>query len=430
MNETPRTSTDYGVFTTGISCNNRRDANVPLTLGKLSEMSAGGWLDDLVSRIAVDDVTPRIWLFIDEPNQPLSRIMAALAAARKLAADGHSVVVLDGDDQKAHLSTWAGCLQGEGWIDIVRYGMSLAATGQRLPFGDGRARMLPVGSYKPTRLETEEAAALAVTLTADAEFVLIAASSGDRGLIWSGLDSYNFLCRRQNDIGSKQTRDLIRDLQAINLPPHDLIIFEGDTENPTAIFDKHEFRTGRSSSLIFRIAAILMAVLLGVLVTWLLSLWLGEDDTQSTLPQQPVGDTVVETPIDTLAPVQTKGDTTIVDPGLAGETAQAERVIEPEIETVTESEDPFTLPVGRDGYCLHVFSLADSLLAEQQLDEMAALGVKGYMHAALVDGRIWYRIYTGSFASVAQSRAAMPEIFERLEIDWAMPASSRRIQQP
>jgi sporulation related protein len=244
------------------------------------------------------------------------------------------------------------------------------------------------------------------------------ASSGDRGLIWSGLESYNILCRSERDVGGNRTSELIQDLQTINLPPHQLVVFESDREAPAAIVEKYEFQSRRSSSAIFRVVAIGMAALLVGLIIWWIGLWLGNDAVPETsLPvveEAAVGRQTNDGPADTAAV-----DTTqiVVDESVD------------EADVVYADDDPFNQPVGEAGYCLHVYSLVDSMLAEQQLDEMAARGVSGLIHSSVVDGRTWYRVYTGSFASVAECRAAMPEIFERLEIDWAMPASSRRIAQ-
>ena len=159
-----------------------------------------------------------------------------------------------------------------------------------------------------------------------------------------------------------------------------------------------------------------MSGLLVVLIVWWISLWLKDDEPgMSQLP-----DIDMSTTADSL--IQTAQEDSVVV-----STASVEIMTEPE--DVPVEMDHFRQAVGAAGYCLHVFSLVDSLLAETQLDDMAELGITGIIRSKEVDGRIWYRIYTGSFGSIVQCRDAMPELFERLEIDWAMPTSYRRLEQ-
>lgn len=89
---------------------------------------------------------------------------------------------------------------------------------------------------------------------------------------------------------------------------------------------------------------------------------------------------------------------------------------------------PYAVPVGRDGWALHVYSLADSASAAQQV---AALTGQGFRTAVRIveireKGGRWWRIYVGSFPTRAAASAAMPGLLGRLKADWAEPA---RIQE-
>jgi hypothetical protein len=66
---------------------------------------------------------------------------------------------------------------------------------------------------------------------------------------------------------------------------------------------------------------------------------------------------------------------------------------------------PFSEPVGRDGWALHVYSLPSMDSMQDQLKELERRGFKTAVKAVDVEGKgRWYRVYLGNFAS----RAARP----------------------
>ncbi|MHB8080467.1 MAG: hypothetical protein ACYDIE_14590, partial [Candidatus Krumholzibacteriia bacterium] len=87
----------------------------------------------LVQTALAGPTVPRVWLFLDEPEETTTRAAAALAAARELMARRLNVIVVDADDRRPDLTRWAGRHEREGWIDFVRYGASLAACAVPLP---------------------------------------------------------------------------------------------------------------------------------------------------------------------------------------------------------------------------------------------------------------------------------------------------------
>jgi septal ring-binding cell division protein DamX len=88
----------------------------------------------------------------------------------------------------------------------------------------------------------------------------------------------------------------------------------------------------------------------------------------------------------------------------------------------TEVEAPYRLPVGQDGWALHVYSLADSSSARAQIDELERRGIRTAERLVELPGKgRWHRIYVGSFGSRQEAAAAIPELLARLKADWAMP---------
>ena len=80
-------------------------------------------------------------------------------------------------------------------------------------------------------------------------------------------------------------------------------------------------------------------------------------------------------------------------------------------------------------YCLHVYSMADSAMAEDQLDWMARRGVAGLVRDWRDgNGKTWYRIYAGNFDTLRGARAALPDLYERLDTDWALPRKTGNLR--
>ncbi|MHB8078258.1 MAG: SPOR domain-containing protein, partial [Candidatus Krumholzibacteriia bacterium] len=80
---------------------------------------------------------------------------------------------------------------------------------------------------------------------------------------------------------------------------------------------------------------------------------------------------------------------------------------------------PYRLPVGRDGWTLHVYSQPDSVLAQRQAATLARSGFTTAWRAVELPGKgRWYRIYMGSFPSRAAAEAALPALLRRLGESW------------
>ncbi len=388
---------------------------------------------------------PRLCVVLDEPSRTASRTAAVLAVASELAARGRRVAVVDGDDHLPDLTRWADRYESEGWIDVVRYDLSVTAAATPLPFADDAAILLGVGSYQPTRATAEELSRLVDLLGETVDHVLVCASTGDRGAVWAVLPSLRVVCWDPSVQMAGNVENMIRDAGLLGEPPRAVLAFaaadEAHAEAPVAMqddFDLEPPEPGSGSSPVFRRLAILMGVLAVVLAVW----WVGQTEWNGGGEERPEVVRVDESqpqvaePAPAESPAEDHGvrtdavDTVVAaQPDMTADASDAPPMDESAAAVDAAAiADPFTVDVAADGWCLWVYSLSDSTTAADQLHGLEREGLTGLVRPADVDGRTWYRIYTGSFATAAQARDAMPDLHVRLGTDWAMPvrASSLR----
>jgi hypothetical protein len=86
----------------------------------------------------------------------------------------------------------------------------------------------------------------------------------------------------------------------------------------------------------------------------------------------------------------------------------------------TDSDSPFSVPVGQAGWAIHLYSLPDeaSTVAEAAVLERKGFRATWRLEEVPGKGR-YYRIYVGSFASAAAAKKALPEVKDRLRVKWA-----------
>jgi sporulation related protein len=138
------------------------------------------------------------------------------------------------------------------------------------------------------------------------------------------------------------------------------------------------------------------------------------------------------------------GDMALADPG-GRDTASDEVVAEvaaeivaadgpntdPQIEPMAEPEapaeaqffmDPYLIPVGSDGWALHVYSFPDE---EGAVDQLEILKRKGFVTETravqIKDKGRWHRIYLGSFMTRAAAQEALDPLLKELGQDWGRP---------
>lgn len=384
----------------------------------------------------------RVCIFLDAPRRTSTRCVAALAIARYLLTQGRSVVVVDGDDQRPDLSLWAGRQETEGWADVVRYGVSTRAASLPLPWGPSDGRVMGVGSYHPVRAETEEIETLCRRLLEDFDTVLICASTGDRGAYWAQVSALRVICWDRAEVDSEEMAVLIRDTASQGAAADATIAFgvsrqaaaaDGDTS-----FTVETAEAPRRSSPFFKRLTISMAVLVIVLGSWFLGQLALNDSSPVAVPEQTLAEpepTPTDTAaVDTLAFAGADSLDAAAADTLADVLEQTVAVVAEEpVVDVPPSDGPpaldWTLPVEEGVYCLQVYSMVNHAMAQEQLRWMDRRGVAGMIRNWRdPDGKLWYRIYAGSFGTLRAARAAMPELCEKLETDWAMPKKTGNIR--
>lgn len=138
--------------------------------------------------------SPRVWLFLHEPGESHLSVASAMGFARELAHRDQAVLLLDGDDDKADLTTWAGRDNVDGWIDLVRYGSSVLTCGIPMPFEGRRGYMLGVGSFTPAEVTGVEIKDLLTRLRRQADDILIVAPANEVGRLWAAEADIRLFC--------------------------------------------------------------------------------------------------------------------------------------------------------------------------------------------------------------------------------------------
>lgn len=138
--------------------------------------------------------SPRVWLIMHEPEQPVLSAVAALGFARELAGRDQAVLVLDCDDQVQSLTAWAARLESEGWIDLARYGTSVLTSGVPMPFDGRRGYFLGVGSFAPTDVTAAEIEQMVKRLRRQADDLILVAPADHIGRLWAPVADIRLLC--------------------------------------------------------------------------------------------------------------------------------------------------------------------------------------------------------------------------------------------
>jgi SPOR domain len=146
---------------------------------------ADGLLGDSLDAAMAGKSSPRVWLFLHEPGEGRLSIAAALSVAQELAIRDQAVLLLDGDDDHADLTNWAGRTDQDGWIDLVRYGSSVLNCGIPMPFDGRRGYLLGIGSFSPVDVTGPEVADLLTRLKRQADDVLVVAPADAVGRLWA-----------------------------------------------------------------------------------------------------------------------------------------------------------------------------------------------------------------------------------------------------
>jgi cell division septation protein DedD len=407
------------LYPTGFAVEELRLDGGPMFWEEVQRLSAGEALAGFVADHLDAPGAPRVCVILGPPDATAPRAAAALMTARALGRRGRRVAVVDGDDLSPDLTRWAGRADAEGWIDVVRYGSSTAAAAAALPWGAPGGLLLGVGSYQPSRASGDEVSALVAILLEEVDHVLVSASTGDRGAVWATVPSLRVLCWDQAALDSSLCEVMIRDVGQLGDPPAAALVFVPARAAAVPRHEPHQPPSSRAPRRAGRWLAALavLAVIAGV---W----WVGTQRRSRAVTaapavkpdlQQDVKPDSQSFAIDT--------DSVLVAPADTAATAAS-----PIPSTSSPAVDPFAGPVGAAGWCLHVYSFDDSLLALEEVAVMAGRGVVGRIHAEDSGARHLFRIYTGDFPDRAAAHAAQDELFARLRTDWAQPVAAERLR--
>lgn len=416
------------LYPTGFAVAELRLDSGPMFWEEAQRLSSGEALAGFVAEHLEAPGAPRVCVILAPPDATAARAAASLMTARALGRRGHRVAVVDGDDLSPDLTRWAGRIDTEGWIDVVRYGSSPSAAAAVLPWAAPGGLLLGVGSYQPSRATGDEVRALVATLLEETDFVLVCASTGDRGAVWATVPSLRVLCWDQAALDASLCEVMIRDVGQLGDPPAAALVFPvaraapDPAKEPSAPASR---RWGRPLA-----ALAVLAVLAGV---W----WVGTQRRgRPVAVPQPAASTAQpdfgrNMQPDSLAVAVAEDSTAAAEADSLAATGSEEAVPAPAAAAAAPPApggDPFAGPVGAVGWCLHVYSFDDSLLALEEVAVMAGKGVVGRIHAEDSGTRHLFRIYAGSFPTRAAAHAAQTDLFARLRTDWAQPVAADRLR--
>ncbi len=161
---------------------------------EVERFAADTGLGDLVERVLAQGAPPRRWAVLDRPGATAARAAAALALARELSRRGQGVLVVDADERHPDLTRWAGRHEREGWVDMMRYGTSLAASSVPLPWEGRGGRLVGIGSFVPAEAEPLQIERLLRRLGGMAEDVVVCAPLAERSAPWLDGADLRLLC--------------------------------------------------------------------------------------------------------------------------------------------------------------------------------------------------------------------------------------------
>ncbi|HRX50073.1 MAG TPA: SPOR domain-containing protein [Candidatus Krumholzibacteria bacterium] len=217
---------------------------------------------------------PKLILILDEPERTAPRACLAVALAAELIRWDKKVLVVDGDDHRPDLTRWLDRLDAEGWVDVIRYGISVEAASVPLPFAPKKGRVLGVGSYQPTRVSAEEVAEFLRRQGDAYDHIIVSASTGDRGSVWASQPGMGLACWTPGVQHESIVEGMIRQAAQLGEAPRAVMQLVGrpDGEAPVSKEELAAFGAqAKDSSPVFRRLAGLLAVLLALLAVW----WFG-----------------------------------------------------------------------------------------------------------------------------------------------------------
>ncbi len=357
----------------------------------IEEIISGESLAPLVSEF-LSDSKQKNWFFIGDKESASVRMIAALAAAKLVCAEGKNVIIVDADGA-ALLSSYADREAVEGWIDMIRYGVSLNYASVKLPWSEN-SRLLGAGSYVPNRPTTDEVLQLDSTLSDQSDIVIYLCDSA--ATVWSAVAGQRTVCV---DTGSSE--NALLELATQKIEPHAVI----GINVPIAV---KEHVASEGSSNVLKIALLVMFVIVVVFGIWFVNTLVVPDEAEPGVEVVKTEQAEEVTIPDELTPVAV--DTM---PEVQEVVIEGEPVVEQQQEII--ETDYYSLPPDGDSYAFHISSYRDTFKAIAELEVLSSKGIAGrYIHCQ--DG--WFRIYVGNFPSRELANAGKDSLLVIIGERW------------
>ncbi|MBT4292579.1 SPOR domain-containing protein [bacterium] len=339
----------------------------------IEEIISGESVTSLISDLLKDN-EKRNWFFVGDKESASVRMVAALAAAKLVCDDGKSVIVVDADSDASLLSSFADREAVEGWIDMVRYGVSLNYASVKLPWSEN-GRLLGAGSYVPNRPTTDEVVQLDSTLSDQSDIVIFLCDSA--ATVWRAVAGHRIVCL---DNGSSE--NALNELTTQKLEPYAVV----DINVPVAV---KESVAKEGSSSVLKVILLVMFVIVVAFGIWFVNTLIAPGETEPAI--EAVSTEQAEEIIIPAELVPVAVDTM---PEVEEDIIVEEPVVEEQQEIVETGY--YSAPPAGDSYAFHVSSYRDTIKANAELETLASNNITG-RYIQCVDG--WIRVYVGNFPS-------------------------------
>ncbi len=213
------------VFTTGWGAGSIQFTDESTLWEHVNKLISDGQLGESLDSAMAGHSSPRVWLFLHEPGEAHLSVAVALNFASELASRDQAVLLLDGDDEEADLTRWAGRQEIDGWIDLVRYGSSVLNCGIPMPFEGRRGYLLGVGSFTPADVTGPEVKDLLDRLKRQADDILVTAPADAVGRLWAAEADLRLLCWDRSQRSASLVNNLLESFESVEIPLTGLVGF-------------------------------------------------------------------------------------------------------------------------------------------------------------------------------------------------------------